>query len=561
MKRHHLLSVVGLALAWLWLATADCLAARKPGPMIPQWSRFEQTFTSRTAYTNPVQQAELMVTFKSPLGVSHKVYGFWDGGKTWRIRFTPNSPGEWTWTTACTDAANAGLHGHSGRFIATGAKGPNRWTKHGPLRPSPDGRYLVHDDLTPFFWLGDTAWNGPLKATDAEWDAYLRVRVAQKFSAVQWVTTQWRAAPDGNREQQLAYTGKECIEINPTFFQKLDRKVDAMNRAGLLSVPVLLWAINGGSNPQINPGVSLPEDQAIRLARYMVARWQANAAVWILNGDGDYRGEKAEQWRRIGRGVFGDISHAPVTCHPGGRMWVRDEFINEAWYDICGYQSAHNDSEGNLRWITAGPAATDWTKPPIRPFISLEAPYENHIGSSNRVMNADVVRRAHYWSLLNAPTVGIVYGGHGIWGWDAGTQPPVDHPRSGTPLPWQKALFMPGAKQMTILAETFKLVDFWRLRPAPEVLAVQPGKADPRRHISAARTEKKDVILIYVPADRVVDVWLEALTSMPGSPKITWINPRTGEQRPAVALLTNVTCQIPTPDAGDWILLVTLEQK
>lgn len=524
---------------------------------VPQWGRFEVALTSSVAYTNPIQQAELQVVFHSPLGVQHRVCGFWDGGNTWRVRFAPNSPGAWTWQTTCTDPANRGLHGQSGRFLCTAAQpGGGRFASHGPIRVSPDGRYLMHDDLTPFFWLGDTAWNGPLKATEAEWDLYLRTRAAQKFTAVQWVTTQWRAAPDGNREQELAYTGKEALAVNPAFFQTLDRRVDAMNRAGLLSVPVLLWAIQGGSNPQINPGVSLPEDQAVKLARYMVARWQANAVVWILNGDGDYRGDKSEKWKRIGRAVFGDIAHAPVTCHPGGRMWVWKEFSQEPWYDVCGYQSAHNEEPGNLRWITSGPAATDWRTPPYRPFISLEAPYENHMGGQ-KVMDADVVRRAHYWSLLNAPTVGVVYGGHGIWGWDDGTKPPVDHPYTGTPLPWQKALHMPGALQMTHLADFFNSIDFWRLRPAPEVLAVQPGNADPRRFISAARTDRKDLMVFYVPADRVVEVKLEALTTMTASPTLTWMNPRTGERRAAVALLLANTCQIPTPDAGDWVLLVT----
>jgi len=540
--------------AGLWTEAAKPLT-------VPKWERFEQTFLSTVTYANPPQEASLWVSFSSPLGERLRVPGFWDGGKTWRVRFAPHTPGKWTWQSECSDARNQGLHARSGEFFCIAPTGRTLFTRHGPVRVSGDGRSLIHDDLTPFFWLADTAWNGPLLSTPDEWALYLRERARQKFSAIQWVTTQWRAAPEGDREKRPAYRGKEKIEINPAFFQRLDQKVVAMNRAGFLSVPVLLWAITGGSNPAINPGVSLPEDQAILLARYMVARWQGDAVVWILNGDGDYRGEKAARWRRIGQAVFGDIAHAPVTCHPGGNHWVLNEFINEKWYDLCGYQSGHNDRDDNLRWITQGPAAKDWHREPFRPFLSLEAPYENHAGGAQGAMSADIVRRAHYWSLLNAPTAGVTYGGHGIWGWDDGSGPPVDHPRSGTPLPWQKALLMPGAEQMRHLGDLFRSLDFWRLQPAPEILANQPGAADPKRFISAARTKNKDLAVIYIPSDRVVEVQLEALTTMPGSPNITWFNPRTGEKRPAVALVGNTTCQMPTPEPGDWVLLITAAPK
>ncbi|MEZ4664190.1 MAG: DUF4038 domain-containing protein [Caldilineaceae bacterium] len=58
----------------------------------------------------------------------------------------------------------------------------------------------------------------------------------------------------------------------------------------------------------------------------------------------------------------------------------------------------------------------------------MEPPYENHVAyQSGQPHDAHSVRRAMYWSLLNAPTAGVTYGGHGVWGWDDGSTPPVDH--------------------------------------------------------------------------------------------------------------------------------------
>ncbi|MEK7676103.1 MAG: DUF4038 domain-containing protein [Verrucomicrobiota bacterium] len=522
--------------------------------LVSRWDRFERTFESQVAYANPLQDAELRVVFTSPAGDSHRVYGFWDEGRAWRVRFAPNEFGKWIYSTSCSDTKNGGLHNQSGSFICTAPTGRTRFDLHGPVQLSRDRRYLAHEDGTPFFWLGDTAWNGALLSTDEEWDFYLRERARQKFTAVQWVTTQWRASPAGDRERQPAFTGQGRIRINPRFFQRLDAKVEALNRAGLLSAPVLLWAIGGGSNPRINPGFSLPEDQAIKLARYMVARWGANDVLWILAGDGDYRGEKADRWKRIGRAVFGDGPRAPVVLHPGGMHWVLGEFREEPWLDIQGYQSGHGDDDRTLQWIFSGPPATDWMKEPARPFINLEPPYENHIAYQSKTRISDfTTRRAVYWSLLVAPTAGVTYGGHGIWGWDDGTKAPTDHPGTGIPLPWPRALVMPGAEQMTHLANLLTGIDFWRLRPAPEILATQPGHESPKRYTAAARSEAGDLVVIYVPEDRTVDLLQKAL---PQNFTASWFNPRTGQRAPVVAVVNDKSIQFATPTEGDWVLVL-----
>ena len=526
---------------------------------VPRWTAFEATFQSTVTYPNPLQQARLQVVFTPPQGDPIKVDGFWDGGQTWRVRFAPGQSGAWSFTTACSDAANAGLHRQAGRFNCTEPSGTTRFQQHGPVRVSEDGFSLQHADGTPFFYLADTAWNGPLLSTDDDWAFYLKERARQKFSAVHWVATPWRAAPDGDLDKQLAYTGKEKIEINPKFFQRLDAKAAAVNQAGLLNVPVLLWAIGHGQNPAVNPGWSLPEDQAILLARYMVARWQADAVLWILPGDGHYFGAEGDKWKRIGRAVFGDIAHAPVSLHPQGRHWNWFEFQGEQWLNVIGYQSGHGDADEDLRWLMDGPLTKDWKNAPHRPFINLEPPYEHHLAyKSRQPITADFTRRALYWSLLNAPTAGVSYGGHGVWGWDDGTKPPTDHPGAGTPLPWKKALIMPAAEQMTNLYTFFTSIDFPHLRPMPEAIVNNPGTQNPRKFIAAARTEKKDLTLVYVPEDRTVEVLLDAL---PPSPEVRWWNPRTGEKSAAVAVVTDRTCQFPTPAEGDWILIMRTPEK
>jgi hypothetical protein len=519
---------------------------------IPLWHAFEHTFASARSYENPAQDVRLSVTLYAPSGRVYDVDGFWDGGETWRVRFAPDEPGSWSFASQCSDQSNPGLHSQGGSFVCAGPAGDTRFERHGPPRVAEGGRCLEHADGTPFLWLSDTAWNGPLRSSEGDWDAYLAARAEQQFSAVQWVATQWRAAPDGDLEGRVAYQGRERIAIDPHFFQRLDRKVDRMRAAGLLPAPVLLWTV-GSSTPDeqsVDPGRSLPEDQAILLARHMVARWGAGPVLWILNGDGNYAGERALRWRRIGEGVFGGRAHTPVAIHPCGMHLPIDEFRDCSWLDVIGYQSGHGDRAETQRWLTSGPPATAWVGGPPRPFVNLEPPYEDHVGyHSGRRLEADVVRRALWWSLLIAPTAGVSYGGHGVWGWDDGTAPPVGHANSGIPRPWRAALHLPAAEQLRHIAALFGQIDWWRLRPAPELLAQQPGDADPARFVAAAAAPSGDLALVYAPAG--ARIALQA-GSIAGLQSARWFDPRAGTSQPA----SGQSGEFMAPDGGDWVLVL-----
>jgi len=522
--------------------------------LVSKWERFEAVFYSTTSYSNPFQSVDLTVKFVAPDGEQFVVPAFWNGGYEWRVRFSPTLAGPWRYETMCSDDSNRGLHARKGEFLCTAPLAETVFSTHGPIGVARDGRHLIHEDLKPFFWLGDTAWNGALKSTREDWKTYLDTRAEQKFTAVQWVATQWRAAPDGDINGTRAFSGKEKIELNLEFFNRLDQKAAAVANVGMLNAPVLLWAIGGGSNPGVNPGFSLPEDQAIKLARYMVARWQAFPVIWILAGDGDYTGQKAERWKRIGRGVFGNIYHAPTMLHPGGQQWNLPAFLNEDWLDMIGYQSGHGDSDETFRWIYDGPPAKDWTLSPDRPFINLEPCYENHIAyQSKKPHTASDVRNAMYWSLLNSPTAGVSYGGHGVWGWDNGITEPTDHSGTGIPLAWNEAMKMEAAGQVRHINEFITKIAYWKLRPAPEMLSRQPGNELAEKHISISRSEDGDFGVAYVPADRSIDIYLDQL---PPRPQISWFNPRTGETSASVGVVSGSTLQMPTPSEGDWLLLI-----
>lgn len=536
----------GLALA---AAGFFCMIppAAAVGP-VPPWGRWEGEWKSRAAG----EETNFRLEIRSPSGRRRRLDGFWDGGRTFKARVMPDEEGLWEWKTT-SDPPDPGLHNKSGTFeCRRGAGAPvgARFLDHGAVSISGTRRYLAHADGAPFFWLADTAWSGALLARAKDWSMYLRDRARRKFSAVQIVTTQFRAA-EGDEEGRTAFTGVERISINPAFFQRLDRRMDDINRHNLLAVPVLLWAIRSGENAKLNPGFILPDDQAIRLARYMVARYGAHHVVWILAGDDNYQGANGERWSRIGRAVFDDPAvQAPAMLHPGGMQWHLEQYRGEPWNQIFGYQSGHGDDAAALKWIHSGPPALEWKREPARPVINLEPPYEGHIAYQSRRPHSDFnVRRAVYWSLLNAPTAGVTYGSHGVWSWQNEAGVPLAHRNAGEAPRWQDALDRPGTRQMTVMAGIFQRIPWWELQPRPDLLAEQPGLADPAAFISVSSDTHENTLIAYTPAGSPI-LFKPALSL--SRHEAQWIDPRSGRGMKAAV----EGGRFRPPDSGDWLLLL-----
>ena len=52
---------------------------------------------------------------------------------------------------------------------------------------------------------------------------------------------------------------------------------------------------------------------------------------------------------------------------------------------------------------------------------------------------------------------------------------------------------------MSALGSILEGLRWWRLRPAPELLANQPGEADPRDTIAVAATDGRDLVVAHTP--------------------------------------------------------------
>ncbi len=414
--------------------------------------------------------------------------------------------------------------------------------KHGRIRVAKVGTHLEHADGTPFFFLADTCWTGPALSAEKDWDRYLADRKKKGFTAVQFnMVSPWRTAPT-DAEGNVSFTVKDGkLSLNEAFYKRLDARLKAINDAGLLAVPVLVWAHKKG-----DAGKELTDEQLIDLCKLQTGRYAKSHVLWILAGDNQYTTD-TERWKKVGRAVFGDNHPNPVTTHPTGENFPWAKWDDEKWLTVLGYQSGHGDSEKSLKWMTEGPVVEYGKRNEFtRPVINLEPPYEMHKGySTGEMHSAATVRRAIYWSLLTAPVAGFTYGAHGVWSWH--TKPgeePTDHKGTGRAKVWNDAIDLLGADQVKHTRNLFESLEWTKLRPAPELIAEQ--SKSPADFIACAATKDRSQVVVYIP----YKAKLTLSSDIDGSRSAEWFNPRTGER------VKGKLAKLTPPDTNDWLLVI-----
>jgi hypothetical protein len=121
------------------------------------WEMQELTFTALNTYKNPYTEATVWVELTGP-GFKKRVYGFWDGGNTFRVRLVATKAGDWTWKSGSTPN-DPGLSGKTGSFTAvewSQKEKSDNPLRRGFLRTSTNNHALNFADGTPYLAIGDT---------------------------------------------------------------------------------------------------------------------------------------------------------------------------------------------------------------------------------------------------------------------------------------------------------------------------------------------------------------------------------------------------------------------
>jgi hypothetical protein len=422
---------------------------------------------------------------------------------------------------------------------------------HGPLKVSDNKRYLVHQDGTPFFYLGCTAWELFHRLNREEADRYLENRRQKGFTVIQAVVL---AELDG-LDTPNPYGHKPLLNNDPTtpnedYFQHVDYIVNKAQDKGIYIGMLPTWADKVG--PKLwgqGPENLINPTNARIYGEFLGNRYKDSAnIIWILGGDRGGEGFESV-WREMVEGIkAGDGGCHLMTYHPLGGQSSSAWFHNEDWLDFNMLQSSHHARDfPNYELITS-----DYQKSPPKPTLDGEPRYEDHLVDwqlkKGRFDGYDV-RQAAYWGVF-AGGMGTTYGAHGIWQMYAPGRSPITHARTY----WYDSLDFDGAWDMMHLRHLMESRPFLTGVPAQLVIASrQRTGAD---HVRA--TQGDGYLFVYIPTGKKVTIKLGTISGH--EVKGWWYNPRTGEALEIGAFPNSGTKEF-TPlgksDRGnDWVLVL-----
>ncbi len=117
---------VALGLAFLGcMAAVPAAAAATPGSAIARWALFEGALTHPAPPADALRGVELRTEFTAPDGQVTRFWGYYDGGATWRFRFSPDQVGRWRYAARFSDDAAE----VSGEFACTTSDLPGPLTR------------------------------------------------------------------------------------------------------------------------------------------------------------------------------------------------------------------------------------------------------------------------------------------------------------------------------------------------------------------------------------------------------------------------------------------------
>src|SRR6516165_9732631 len=155
---------------------------------------------------------------------------FWAGDQSWRVRFSAAKTGKYTFRSVSNDTSNPDLHDQKGEIMVSEYAGDNLLLKHGPVRVAADHLHFVHEDGTPFFWLGDTWWMALCHRLrwPEDFQTLVADRKAKGFNVIQIVAGLYpdmfpfdpRGANEAGFPWETNYTG-----IRPEYFNAADQRL------------------------------------------------------------------------------------------------------------------------------------------------------------------------------------------------------------------------------------------------------------------------------------------------------------------------------------------------
>jgi hypothetical protein len=428
---------------------------------------------------------------------------------------------------------------------------------HGALRVSENQRFLVHEDGTPFFYLGDTAWELFHRLNREQADRYLEHRARNGYTVIQAVAL---AELDGLNDPN-PYGHRPLIDNDPArpdvkdgpdndYWDHVDTIVKKAESLGMVIGMLPTWGDKWNKKWGKGPVVFNARNAEV-YGRWLGDRYQdTRNIIWILGGDRPVENDEQKQIiRAMARGLeAGDGGRHLMTFHPTGGRTSSEYFHEDEWLDFNMHQTGHKD-RGSWDSITK-----DYQRRPTKPVLDGEPLYEDHPINFNPMkfgFSADWhIRRLAYWHVF-AGGCGHTYGCHNIWQMYAPGRSPI----SWAHRYWDESLDLWGATDMQHVKNLMLSRPYLTRLPDQSVVASDTGQGD--GYVNATRDSQGSYAFVYTPLGQPVTVRLDKLSG--AKVKAWWYDPRHGTATEIGVFDKRGTREFKPPVHGkgnDWVLVL-----
>jgi hypothetical protein len=337
---------------WLGLLAAAAAVA-SPGPEGEEAGRGEVYSVVELPFEGPpkgprdapAREVDFTVLFRHASGApEHRVHGFWDGGRAFKVRFCPTREGRWSLAEVRSNVPELDRRREGDYVTALASKHPGFWR---PDPESPGGRWYRRSDGSHPYIIGNTHYSflsgfkkgGVPAGNDIAADVAANARHFKKL----------RFTPFGDRyphpeekpflddDGRPTDSGDFSHRPNPKWFgERVDLAVRTAWAHDLVADLILCGPDAETSRSTLaargnggDPGPWL---------RYVAARYGSYPNVWFcLANEYDIQKPKyaPEEIARMGRALRGALPYpTPLSVHPASRpLWAAALDDGGAWAD------------------------------------------------------------------------------------------------------------------------------------------------------------------------------------------------------------------------------------
>jgi hypothetical protein len=328
---------------------------------VEHWGIFELQLRGPSE-GNPFVDVQLSGEFRQNKRV-FRPEGFYDGNGIYRIRFMPDAPGEWSYTTRSNRSE---LDGKKGKFTCVKPLPDN----HGPVRVHKKW-HLAYADGTPYFQIGTTCYAWAHQGNAMEQQTLSTLKDAP-FNKMRMCVFPKSYSYNKNEPEFYPFEGKplkdwDYSRFNPEFFRHFEQRVGDLRDLGIEADLILFHPYDRWGYENMDAEI----DE--RYLRYVVARLAAYRNVWwsFANEYDLMKSKTMADWDRFFqivkkydpynhmRGIhncrgFYDhtkpwVTHASIQSSDlaRARQW-RDQYQKPIIYDECKYEGNIPQGWGNI---------------------------------------------------------------------------------------------------------------------------------------------------------------------------------------------------------------------